>query len=217
MKSHIMIDIEALGGEPGGVVCSVGAVKFDLSSDKRVIPDTWKDYFSEPAEVPDEPIQYPFGGASDEECPSIYLNISIESSTRHGLTLDGATVTWWLGGSATSPDDYARRRLFVPPPRALHEALKELAAFIGCWPNSYIWAFPLVFDIALLRACYSKAGIPIPWRPQALRDLRTFRGNTVAKVPHYGPEHHALWDACRQATIVRRVHFIRQPAHRTVE
>lgn len=104
------------------------------------------------------------------------VTIDMEDAQQHGLTIDAATVKWWLQQSES-----ARGALTVNC-WALEPALNGLSNFIDCErrragvmdPNSIrIWAKPVMFDIPLLEAAYRATGIDIPWHYREPRYLRT--------------------------------------------
>lgn len=70
-KTRVMIDIETIGTEPGCVIASIGAVKFDTDGP-----------------VPDH------GERSREG--AFFASVDIESCQDHGLTIDAGTLAWWF-------------------------------------------------------------------------------------------------------------------------
>lgn len=65
-NNKVMIDIETLGTEPGCVVLSVGAVRFDRD------------------------------GSGDDDDDQFYRSVDRDSCEAVGLTVDEDTLSWWL-------------------------------------------------------------------------------------------------------------------------
>jgi len=142
------------------------------------------------------------------EASTFYTNISIDSCLKHGLTVMGDTIYWWL----KQPKE-AQEALFDPRPLGLAEAL---SAFRRWLPQDsakfYVWSYGSDFDLTLLAVAYSRLGQMPPWRYKHVRDARTIYwlapGHEQA-VPQERPgesqsvKHHALNDAVRQALRVQ--------------
>jgi len=72
--SHVMIDIETLGTEPGCTVLSIGAVAF-----RPDLPDATEDV-------------------------EFYRTISLESCQDAGLKIDAGTLQWWMSQAPAARD-----------------------------------------------------------------------------------------------------------------
>lgn len=168
MAHHVMVDLETLGREPGAVIVSIGAVKFD-------------------------PMEETLGH-------NFYSPIVIQSCLDAGLVVDGATVQWWM----ERPND-VRHALFRPDPLPLRVGLATFAKFYaGC---ECIWSHGSTFDIPILEAAYRALREELPWSSRNIRDTRTLFSliprSVCNSIPWEGPEHHALYDAIRQAQMVQ--------------
>lgn len=171
MADHVMVDLETLGREPGSVIVSIGAVKFELT-----------------AETPGD---------------RFYTPIIIQSCLDVGLTVEGATLQWWMERS-----DDLRSALFHPDPLPLRVALLTFAQFYT--GSECLWAHGSTFDIPILDAAYRALREDLPWSSRQIRDTRTLFSlvprSVVDGVVWEGPEHHALYDAIRQARMVQAAH-----------
>lgn len=168
MLNHLMVDLETLGREPGAVIVSVGAVKFD--------PDA-------------EALGNEF-----------YANVMIQSCLDAGLTVEGATIQWWM-----EQPDATRLALFHPDPLPLRTALSAFAEFYK--GSEYIWSHGSTFDIPILETAYRAVNEAQPWASRVARDTWTLFGlvpeSVVERMRGEGVEHHARDDALRQARMVQ--------------
>ena len=129
-----------------------------------------------------------------------YANVIIQSCLDVGLTVEGATIQWWM----EQPDE-ARHALFRPDPLPLRAALSAFSEFYrGC---ECIWAHGSAFDIPILNAAYRALREERPWSSKHIRDTRTLFSlvpqSVLESVPPEGPKHHALHDARQQARMVQ--------------
>lgn len=122
-----------------------------------------------------------------------YMPISLSDSMAAGLTIDAATLMWWL-----DQDIVARNAAF----QGLHLltfVLGELSLYVDAVKPEFIWAKPPSFDVVLIESAYTAVGRDIPWSFRQPRDCRTLFHLTGTEQPNYGTEHHALDDAKAQA------------------
>lgn len=190
---NVMIDIEGLGEAPNGVILTIGAVRFDFGlEDGLIIPD-----FLAPLEST-SPLLV---------CPAFYETITISSSLSAGLRVDGRTIAWWLGHGKDAPDDAVRMGLFNPPPLNLRDVLRNFRHFLV--GHKSIWAKPTAYDLTMLHESYRAIKSQTPWRWRDAYDFRSYAKGVPpdpVKLKRYGPKHHALWDACFQATQIRKIY-----------
>ena len=188
----VMIDIEGLGQDSNPVVLSIGAVRFDPMAVGKVWPKGLS-----VLRAPD---------ADFHDADWFHVNITIDSAIKAGLSVSGDTIAWWLGAKKDSPGEEARKALFNPVPVNIRDAAAELRRFVsGC---DRIWAMPITYDIACLRAMYGAIAQRVPWKASMVMDLGTYSNNVPraeTNVAFYGVEHHPVWDACRQASRVIQV------------
>lgn len=144
----------------------------------------------------------PVTGTQDD---TFYVEISGEDAARRGLTMDVATVRWWMEQSVASRTGLEG---IVPLDQALHQfGLFLTGQRMRCTGSEqWLWANSPDFDIVLLEAAYRAIGLNPPWPHNRRLDLRTLRYLTGAKVAHTklteGLRHNALADARHQALIV---------------
>lgn len=130
---------------------------------------------------------------------------SLFDQKRLGLTVDPATLLWWLGPEL----DHARSEVLAHhrdeglAARPLINVLTEFAGWLGSLGRTRevrLWGNGASFDLGILGALYDAAGLPRPWRFWAERDLRTLfelRGKMVLDRAH-GTTHIGRFDAVHE-------------------
>jgi hypothetical protein len=128
-----------------------------------------------------------------------HQRISIDSCLKHGLTVSGNTIEWWMGQSAEA------RKIFCIPGLPLDRVLIDLATWLDWSQVDEVWANGSDFDGPIIANAYRAigAGNP-PWAYFKLRDYRTIRKmypKALAKSLEHAPavKHDALEDAIAQA------------------
>ena len=128
-----------------------------------------------------------------------HQRIDIDSCLKHGLTVSGNTIAWWMDQSAEA------RKIFQTPGRPLDRILIDFATWIDWSKVDEVWANGSDFDGPIIANAYRAigAGNP-PWAYFKLRDYRTIRKmypKDVVNKATVGPlvEHDALEDAIAQA------------------
>lgn len=129
-----------------------------------------------------------------------YRVIDPADAQSFGLTIDAATVAWWLGQS-----DAARLAISAPGGWVkLPCALGGFREFIG--DDCRVWGNGADFDNALLAGAYHACGSPLPWRHWNNRCYRTLKSLFPAvKIERAGTHHNALDDAISQADHLIRI------------
>lgn len=132
--------------------------------------------------------------ADGEIVAEFYEPISLTSCVECGLTIDPATIAWWMEQA-----DEARRAAFREDARPLRWALERFSAWLGR-PPLELWGNGAAFDNALLAEAYHRAGMPLPWSYRQDRCYRTVAAHSEVTIPDDdGTKHHALHDARWQA------------------
>lgn len=165
-----MIDIESLGKKPGCVIMSIGAVKFNLGQ-----------------------------GTIDRE-NTFHRVISIGDSTRHGFTIDGSTVAWWLGQPSEAQMAATRS------PDTVATVLNEFTDWFGLCERP--WGNSASFDLSILGEYYDRLGFERPWHfwnEMCYRTISNLWAQSVPKVEKTGVAHNAVDDALHQ--IERLMHI----------
>lgn len=130
-------------------------------------------------------------------------------------TVQMSTITWWF------QNEPAAKTLFSD----LDGDLDELDAYLrmlarnfagqmtGVGDDYEVWARGPQFDIAAIESLMVERGIPVPWRYDRVRDLRTIMataGINTADVPRLEGQidHNAVWDSryqirCLAAALAR--------------
>lgn len=128
-----------------------------------------------------------------------YGKIDTASSLARGYTVDLETAKWWF-----SQED---RSILCDGKRNIRDTLVELSSsiFDEC-PDPFVWANGADFDISILYYAFDQEEIQIPWRFNAVRDLRTAKDvlkYSGANVPPNQNKHDALAD-CRHQILQLR-------------
>ena len=135
---------------------------------------------------------------------SFYRALDIVSCEAFGLTIDAATVKWWM-----SQDMAARQEFVNGEAVTLDKALKAFSKWVGKQGNLRgIWGNGATFDNVLLRCAYEAAGLPPPWSYRQDRCFRTMREERPVPedlVTLPGVRHHALDDALWQAKYLEAI------------
>jgi hypothetical protein len=151
------------------------------------------------------------------EADCTFYNVPSPIQNRH---IDPKTVTFWMSQGA---------ELFPPqtvdnPP--LRECLLNLNAWIRIMcikfgvgyqgDDCVIWCKGTDFDVAILKDAYESLGVEIPWKYNAVRDLRTLIKVFPGIVKPVNPNpHNALEDAKSQSqhlqVILKFIGIVNEP------
>lgn len=130
---------------------------------------------------------------------TFYHRIDPASCVAAGLTMDAATVVWWL----KQPD--AARRELTRPGAPLAAVLTVFSAWLEA-RDVEVWGNGPAFDNGLLAEAYARVQLPLPWRYPNDRCYRTLKSLRPRVGLHReGEHHHALADARTQALHLIRV------------
>lgn len=115
---------------------------------------------------------------------TFYKKIALADSLAAGLTVDAATLQWWMLQS-----EPAKKELFDGA-EEIKNVMYDFADFVD-QPDQpvYLWGNSARFDLGLLEAAYVKLRIPIPWKFRNERCLRTL----VSLAPHI--KQNFKWDS----------------------
>lgn len=124
-----------------------------------------------------------------------YRRIDAQSCIRFGLTLDAATVEWWLAQS-----DEARREMTLPG-----DNIRDVIMAFDVWVSDLeadIWGNGAAYDNVLFACAARAVGIPAVWAHKKSLCYRTVK-NANKHIPlepyKVGTHHNALDDAESQA------------------
>lgn len=131
---------------------------------------------------------------------TFYAPISLGSCAAVGLSIDPATVQWWMEQS-----DQARAAAFPTDAAPLQQVLLAFQAWYIAQEARYPWCHGATFDVPLLDAAFKACGLTPPWEFWSVRDTRTLYDVAGVKVDRKsGTHHHALDDAINQAEAAAR-------------
>ena len=176
-----MIDLETMGRSARAPIVSIGAVKFDMD-------------LSCPLPVP-----------TLEDDHQFYRVVSLRSSVEAGLEMDPETVMWWLDQTKDAQNSLlpAGTGAIVDLPRALY--------LLKLWwetpPKPVTMWSHATFDAVILHEAYRLCAMDPPWHYREVRDLRTAQAEVdcTQYAYDYRNHHHALYDAWRQANLLKWV------------
>lgn len=145
-----------------------------------------------------------FNPNSSNIISKFHRNIDIESCLDMGMTVDGSTISWWLGQT-----DAARNSLKEPAPVKIKIVMGEFTSWVraqlgrdGC-----VWSHGSIFDIAIVENIYRMYNEKPPWFFTKIMDTRTlFRiagfDFTAWNKARGGVAHNALEDSIAQVEAV---------------
>lgn len=177
----VMLDLETLGLQPGCVVMSIGAIRFDPMGALPEVVTVDK----EPT-IPD----------------GFYAVVNIDDSVARGLTVDPEVERWWQ-----TQDSEVRDQLFSGDGMPLAEAVQGFADWYPD-PDETIWANGASFDQPIWQVACRAVDQSVPWNYRRVRDCRTvfdlaFGENYSLYRNGPYPRHHALFDCYRQIGMVQ--------------
>jgi exodeoxyribonuclease VIII len=176
---HFSLDIESLGTTVGSAIVSIGCVEFD-----------------------------PFSERLGE---TFYSGINVESCLRNGLTMDAQTVFWWLQQSDEArkalADTQVKDKLLLSDVLINFSTYLRNALFKSAKVGQRIWAKGPSFDVSIIEHACKESGVPIPWKYNEPRCVRTIVESAMdPEVKFQGIEHNALDDAVYQARCVQEAY-----------
>ncbi len=174
---HLIVDIETLGINPPAPILTIGMVFLDF------------DPYREGAEDGEPDIKTYYLGVDQKECVG---------------EADEATMAWW-----GQQDCAVRKAAFCPT--VTPNVFQEFVNIVNREAPDYLWGNSPDFDFGHLGAQIKAKGLELPWRFWQLRDIRTVKGfgaYTVKVEENPGnllgfKEHHALYDALKEAHILK--------------
>lgn len=189
-KTHYMIDLETLGTQPGCVVLSIGAVRFNPIT--GTIDETF------------------YREINQRSCGDIGLTINTDTVKWWSMQ-DGAAHELLertkLGGSDISTTLWDLADFITDNPNT------QLCDSLERERNTFLWANSPSFDCDIIGYVFDDAGIPRPWAFYNEQDCRTLveLGRTLGidpkkTMPFTGVPHNALDDAIHQAKYVSEIY-----------
>lgn len=127
----------------------------------------------------------------------LYVRINIADSQKHGMTISGDTISWWMNKTSTE----ARLQSFGPGQTSgLTNALWQLYQFAN---GKKVWSHGPAMDVVLIEYACRAVEVKIPWSYGAVRCTRTIYDLAGVSADHSkGTHHNALDDAKAQAAAV---------------
>jgi len=198
MYDHVMVDIEGLGSMPGGVIPSIGAVRFEVA------PQRTSEYKNHESILTESGV---YEGRLGKE---FYLTIDVLDSLLAGLTTNPETCAWWAKQHPSAIDALDSTDMHTGHRQGfrstLYGGLEDFATFISSAKT--VWAKGPDYDLVGLAHAYNVVGLPIPWKFRKHRCVRTViaLGNSMGAFEGAEVKHNALDDAKFQARQTIRVY-----------
>ncbi len=178
---HVEIDLETLSTKPGGVIVSLGAVRFDPRLG-RIQPY-------------DELV---------EKGKTLKVILDIPDSKNYGFTISKDTQEWWDLQSQEAKDATFNTGKEVP----VKLALEKFAAFMR--RGDCLWGNGANFDPVMLEPYFDRLGMPLPWKfykVMCFRTLKTLLPYNELLIPPNKIKHDCLADAVFQAQITQAIYM----------
>ena len=125
-----------------------------------------------------------------------YVNVDLQSCMDIGLSINAATIMWWLNQNEQARKDLIERVAIYP----IKAALALFSDF--CRYEDYqIWGNSARFDCGILQNAYDKLGMKIPWaywNERCVRTLVSFNPDIRNNYPAAKTSHNALSDCYYQ-------------------
>lgn len=133
---------------------------------------------------------------------SRYWNLNLREQVDVGLSIDPATMVWWMRQSSAALARWAsyQEQSLSSSLRELH---RDLTEHLSRRPGTTIWAKDPSFDVVILNAAFAAAGLPPFISHRAEASVRTLK-LLCPDLPEVQPaiEHDPVSDAEAQASFV---------------
>ena len=173
-KVGLMLDIETLDTGPRAVVTQIALHGWDLEdTDIRLAPAVWS-----------------------------FLPIQPQLQFLNPRTISAKTIGWWIeqGEHARAMISESMSEDFEELPSLMRHFIRGFNRMTNNGEIEYeLWARGPQFDVVIVESLLKDCGLPIPWRYDRVRDLRTLmamEGISSKDVPQptgFIP-HQATWD-----------------------
>jgi DNA polymerase III epsilon subunit-like protein len=130
-----------------------------------------------------------------------YRTVSLQSNSEHGLTMNPATIMWWMEQSDATRDELLSRDSTTLA-TALLGFTSWLSTYVPQLNEVLMWGNGAGFDNPILANAFHACRLPVPWNFRNDRCFRTLRAlyPTILPPTAVNPApHHALSDARWQA------------------
>jgi hypothetical protein len=155
--THVMLDIETWGGSPDGVIISVGAVAFDISTGRPV-----ERYLGLARNEAGEEVPYTH--------PATFsVAVDARDAQRMGMQIDADTVYWWFRQSQDAINSWLQAERLP-----LADAMLRFYSWYEQHRPKAVWANAPTFDCAIVRTACKLCGFDAPWHYKVERCVRTY-------------------------------------------
>ena len=197
--SHVMLDLETWGRPPDGVIISIGAVNFDISTGEGLTSKC------SPHENVSEIIPAEFS-----------MVVDAEDARRRGMTINGGTVYWWFRQDPAAINAWLKADCY-----SLESVVRQFDGWYRQHKPKVIWGNSPSFDCDILGTAFKLCGYEVPWSHREERCVRTYvHAARMAGYPKQtraeleeaqerGTAHNAVDDCLHQIRYVSEIfHFL---------
>lgn len=138
--------------------------------------------------------------SEDEMGPRFYQELEVNHQIHtYGRKIESEVQRWWDGIGNCPNQGIALS----------YDVIKDLNEFLKSNTSGaiYLWSKGTDFDIPILYSLYYTLQIPVPWKYDSVRDLRTLKALTQVDLERRIEEqaHYALGDALYQARTLKAI------------
>lgn len=178
----VVVDTETLATDKRALVLTLSAVRFNRYA----------------VDLPD--FDFDNGSPVMDGETTLHFKLNVTEQLLAGRTVDPGTVKWWNNRS-----EEARASIINGHSVSTREAL---ALFSGFVQGAQLFARGTDFDPPILASLFEDFGLPVPWRFNQVRDVRTYidalSGGTKGYLenwqdPDWFVSHNSLHDCIRDA------------------
>lgn len=180
----VVVDTETLATDKRALVLTLSAVRFDRNTQALT---ELRNLFNN-------------GVLFEDGETTLHLKLDVTQQLLAGRTVDPGTVKWWNSRSKEARDSIINGNAMP-----VREALTLFSIFIQ---GAQLFARGTDFDPPILATLFEDFGLPVPWRFNEVRDVRTYidalSGGTKGYLddwqkPDWFVSHNSLHDCIRDA------------------
>ncbi|TNI38971.1 3'-5' exonuclease [Aeromonas veronii] len=180
----VVVDTETLATDKRALVLTLSAVRFDRNAQG----------------LKELGLMFDNGSPFVDGETTLHLKLNVTQQLLAGRTVDPGTVKWWNGRSLE-----ARDGIINGSSVSVREALILFSGFIQ---GAQLFARGTDFDPPILATLFEDFSLPVPWRFNEVRDVRTYidalSGSTKGYLenwpkPDWLVSHNSLHDCIRDA------------------
>lgn len=134
----------------------------------------------------------------------MYAVLETATQIAAGRIVDQSTDSWW-----NHPDRAAIKPVYEGPPNTFLTDLYSINNWIARNEASAVWVNGLDFDVPMLSHAFKQFGVSIPWKYNAVRDVRTISKEFSISPNRHGTHHNALDDSMWNVAVIQRFYQLK--------